>query len=707
MSTHKAADLARARIAGVGAQPALAGLVEVAADSTESPVAVAYLVLGDTLTVLGCHGLDPIAVGDRLPVEESLSGEVVRTGLPLIISDVAGHPGLADRDLVRGHDIKAYAGFPVRDEDGQVFAVVAVAARRARPWTPRQLRCLDDISQLLTDVLSCGAEPIAGGVAAVRRNRVLDGESMFEGLLEAAPDAIVGVTADGTIMLANAQTERLFGYRREELVGQSVDLLVPAHFRAAHPGHRDRYFAQPRSRPMGAGVALTAVRKDGTEFPAEISLSALETGGGLVVSAAIRDVTDRLIAQAERERLIQQAERDAAERRLQHARRLESLGELAGGVAHDFNNILAVIANYTELVRETLSEPAPDRAAVDTACDDLEQISRAAERATRLTKQLLAFGRRDITQAEVLDLNHIVTGVHQMLHRTIGEHIHMIIELDPALRPVAADATQVEQILVNLIVNARDAMPTGGTVSIETANAELGDDDVTESSPPAGRYVRLRIGDTGCGMPPDVAERAFEPFYTTKPRGSGTGLGLATVYGIVRAAGGDINLYSEPGIGTTITILLPATDQPAEPPAASATVTRTAAASDITVLVVEDEDALRQVTTRILTHAGYRVLAAAGGAEAIHLAQTHPEAIDLLLTDVIMPGMLGNEAADRIRASRPDTPVLYMSGYARPVLAETGTLRDGIAVVEKPFTSQELIARVHLALNGPAVIPIG
>jgi PAS domain S-box-containing protein len=687
-----------ARITGVGSQPAIARLVEMVADTTGSELALAYLVLGGTLMVLACLGADPITVGDKLPLDESLSGEIVRTGLPLIVANVAADPALAGRDLVRSHDLKSYAGFPVRGEDGQVVAVLAVGAHRTQPWTPRQLRCLDDVAQLLADVLSCG-----GGAGPVPKSPVLRGESLFEGLLDAAPDAIIGATADGTIMLINAQAERLFGYRREELIGQSIDLLVPETFRAAHPGHRTRYSAQPRNRPMGAELALTAVRKDGTEFPAEISLSALTTARGLIVSAAVRDVTDRHIAQAERERLIRQAERDAAERRLQHARRMESLGELARGVAHDFNDILAVIGNYTELVRESLSEPTPGRAEIDAACADLEQVSRAADRAARLTRQLLAFGRRDVARTEALDLNRVVGDVHQMLHRTIGGHIRLVTDLEPALRAVIGDATEVEQILVNLVVNARDAMPAGGTVSIGTANADLGADDVTEAGLPAGRYVRLRISDTGNGMTPEVMERAFEPFYTTKPRGSGTGLGLATVYGIVRAAGGDVSLCSEPGAGTTITILLPAVAHAAAEPAAAVAVSRPAATPGATILVVEEEDALRQVTARILAHAGYDVLAAAGGAEAVHLARSHPSAIDLLLTDVMMPGMPGNETAGRVQAIRPHTRVLYMSGHARPVLAGNGTLPDGVDIVEKPFTGQELLDRVRLALRGTAV----
>ncbi|HET6531175.1 MAG TPA: PAS domain S-box protein [Actinoplanes sp.] len=542
------------------------------------------------------------------------------------------------------------------------------------------------------------------GVASISRDMSerQRAESMFQGLLEAAPDAIVGVTQDGKITLINAQTERLFGYERHELLGQSVEILVPERLRAGHPKQRERYFAHPRTRPMGAGAALAAVRKDGTEFPAEISLSALETDEGVIVSAAIRDVTDRLIAQAERERLITQAERDAAERRLQHARRLESLGQLAGGVAHDFNNILAVIASYTELLIDSLDVPSPEPADMAAARNDLRQISRAAERATQLTKQLLAFGRRDITQAQMLSLNHVIGDVEQMLRRTLGEHIHLVTQLDAELWTIHADAGQLEQVLVNLAVNARDAMPSGGTLSIDTSNAEFSRDDTTGYNLAPGRYVRLRVSDTGTGMPPEVIERAFEPFYTTKPRGSGTGLGLATVYGIAAAAGGDVHLYSEADIGTTVTVLLPAVDTPAGSDAAPAATDDEELPESLpseTVLMVEDEDALRQVTTRILTRAGYRVLAANGGAQAIHIAQNHPEPIDLLLTDVIMPKMLGNEVAAHVCAIRPGTPVLYMSGYAEPVLTDNGTLHDGVVMIEKPFTSRELLQRVSELLH--------
>jgi PAS domain S-box-containing protein len=540
------------------------------------------------------------------------------------------------------------------------------------------------------------------GVASISRDvgERQRAEAMFKGLLEAAPDAIVGVTRDGSITLINAQAERLFGYQREELLGQPVEILVPERLRNHHPQKRDSYFADPLPRPMGAGAALAAIRKNGTEFPAEISLSALETDRGVIVSAAIRDVSERLEAQAERERLAAQTERDAAERRLQHTRRLESLGQLAGGVAHDFNNILAVIANYSELLIESLDTDALTADDLAAARADLVQISRAAERATRLTKQLLAFGRRDITQAQVLSLNHVIGDVEQMLRRTLGEHIHLITQLEHHLWPVNVDPGQMEQILVNLAVNARDAMPSGGTLSIDTSNIHLEQSDVEDTTLTPGRYVRMRLSDTGAGMPAEVLERAFEPFFTTKPQGAGTGLGLATVYGIAAATGGHVRLYSEPGIGTTVTILLPAVD--AQIPADAPDPVQQPPAGVVpheTILLVEDEAALRDTTTRILRRVGYQVLVACGGGEAIEIARTHSSPIDLLLTDVIMPKMMGNEVAARFTQIRPDVPVVYMSGYAQPILTEKGTLPPGVTIVEKPFTGQELLDRINSCLH--------
>jgi two-component system, cell cycle sensor histidine kinase and response regulator CckA len=550
-------------------------------------------------------------------------------------------------------------------------------------------------------------DPRAGivGIASVSRD-VSDqqrAEAKFLGLLEAAPDAIVGVDSEGRIALVNAQAERLFGYSRDELVGELVEILVPEAKRAIHPQRRSGYFNDPQPRPMGAGMQLAARRRDGTEFPAEISLSALQTEEGVIVSAAIRDVSERLEAQAERERLRAEAERQRLESQLHQSQRLESLGQLAGGVAHDFNNLLAVISNYADFVAEEIVDAERfDAGRWSPVLRDVEQIRRAAERATRLTHQLLAFGRREVVRPELLDLNEVVSEVQELLRRTLGEHVELIVSRSPSLRRIFADPGQVEQVLVNLAVNARDAMPGGGRLSVDTADFDV-DEDFAGQWPnlSAGAFVRLRVSDTGTGMEPEVMHRAFEPFYTTKPKGEGTGLGLATVYGIVTQAGGDVHIYSEVGVGTTITALLPAADgtgaiagagEPAPVPAP-------APLDGATVLVVEDEEAMREVTTRILSRSGFHVLTAASGADAIAIAAAHRGEIHLLLTDVIMPKMLGKEVAERVRALRPAIRVLYMSGYAEPVLASQRTLDPGVNLIEKPFSQSVLLARVREVID--------
>jgi len=523
-------------------------------------------------------------------------------------------------------------------------------------------------------------------------------EQRFRSLLETSPDATVQVAGDGSIVLVNAQAERLFGYPPHELVGQPVEVLVPDAVRSEHPAHRAGYVADPQFRPMGEGLALTAVHRDGREFPVEISLGPLSTEHGPIVSAAIRDISDRLAAQAERERLIAEAEAERHERRLAQSQRLESLGQLVGGVAHDFNNLLNVILGYTGFVAEQVAEAARDGPGWEATRGDVEQIHAAAERAARLTHQLLAFGRRDVTKPEVLSLNDTVTGLEPLLRRTLGEHIDLLTSLDPGLWPVKADPGHLEQVLVNLAVNARDAMPTGGKLSIHTDNTLV--DDAYAAAQPGlrpGRYARLRVSDTGTGMDRDTLVRVFEPFFTTKPKGQGTGLGLATVYGIITQAGGHPQLYSEPGMGTTFSALLPATDQ--TPAAAEDSHAAPAPAHGETVLLVEDEESLRDMVARILTRHGYHVRVATTARHALEQASDLDQPIHLLLTDVVMPSMLGREVAARAHAIRPDLRVLYMSGYAHEMLDTQGTLEPGVDLLEKPFTEDDLLSRVRGVLD--------
>jgi two-component system cell cycle sensor histidine kinase/response regulator CckA len=420
----------------------------------------------------------------------------------------------------------------------------------------------------------------------------------------------------------------------------------------------------------------------------------------------IRVGRERLEARNAQDRILSErrgAQRDMAdlEAQLDQARRLESLGQLAGGVAHDFNNLLAVILNYASFVAEELGDATesdwPQRC--ETARSDVEQIQQAAERAAALTHQLLAFARQEIIRPQVLNLNDVVAGVENMLRRTIGENIHLVTSLADGLWPVLADPGRLEQVLVNLAVNARDAMPSGGTVTIDTGNITVDANSVAGGSPARqGRNVRLRVSDTGTGMPPEVIEHAFEPFYSTKAKGAGTGLGLATVFGILSQADGHIQIFSEHDNGTTISITLPVTDEVPVPAADPVPYQRTPTGE--TVLVVEDEEALREVTKRIFTRNGYQVVTAADGPEALDLVRHHDGEIHLLVTDVVMPHMLGKEVADRIKALKPEIEVLYMSGYARPVLASQGRLDPGVALVEKPFSETDLLRTAGQLLNG-------
>jgi CheY-like chemotaxis protein len=371
---------------------------------------------------------------------------------------------------------------------------------------------------------------------------------------------------------------------------------------------------------------------------------------------------------------------------------MESLGKLAGGVAHDFNNILAIIVNYTDFaVEDAAGNPALEA--------DLRHVRSAADRAINLTRQLLTFTRGDTIQPQDVDLNAAIAEVYAMLGRTIGEHINLMAV--PAREPVVvhADPGQIQQVLLNLAINARDAMPDGGTLVLEANTAEIDGDEVDMQPPlPAGRYARLLVSDTGEGMSADVAGRIFEPFYTTKPRGKGTGLGLSTVYGIVTEAGGSLNVFSELGVGTTFRIYLPMVAVPGR-----TTVAGIRHGDGRTILVVEDEPALARVVTRILTNGGYHVLTATAGAEALDLFRQH--GCDALLTDVIMPEMSGRRVAEVIHSSRPDLPVLYMSGYSNGLLGTTHVLDGEIAFIEKPFTAHDLLHKIAEVVGEPATTP--
>jgi two-component system cell cycle sensor histidine kinase/response regulator CckA len=500
-----------------------------------------------------------------------------------------------------------------------------------------------------------------------------------DAVLEASPNAIIGVDARGRIVYVNPQVEKTFGYARADLLGQPIELLLPERVAERHVAHRDGFVAHPVARPMGIGLDLAGRRRDGTEVPVEISLSPVETGDGLQVFATVVDITAR----------------KAAESQLLQAQKLESIGRLAGGIAHDFNNLLFAIHGYAELLSQDLAPSNRPRFDAERSLMSVGAIANAAERATALTAQLLAFSRQQVVSVKVLDLNDSVTAIEPMIRPLIGEHLNLVLRLDPAAGHIRADASQVDQIIVNLIVNARDAMPAGGTVTIETGTVEFEEPYALEHFDVApGPYVLLAVSDTGVGMDRATREHIFEPFFTTKEVGKGTGLGLATIYGIVRQAGGHIWLYSEPGHGSAFKLYFPRVDAAVEDEPAVGAVP---SAGVGTVLVVEDEPVVRDMTTQLLDRAGYEVLPVANAAEA--LASTElVQPIDVLVTDVIMPNMSGIELAEEMMDRYPRLSVVLLSGYTAETLDLERVTARGAKFVPKPLTSNQLLEAVQKAM---------
>jgi PAS domain S-box-containing protein len=558
----------------------------------------------------------------------------------------------------------------------------------------RRVRLRPEIADLSRDVELMRTRL---AVALAERERA---EQNLRRLFEMAPDAMLGVAQDGSIVMANAQAARTFGYPGQELVGRQAGTLVPEDRRAGLAADTESYFADERSRAEWNATTACGLRADGTTFPVEVRLSRLPTDEGTLTVVAVRDVTERVAMDAERERLRIAAERERLQGRLRQSDRLESLGQLVGGVAHDFNNLLGIISGYSDFAVERLECFAGEDERFQPVLEDMGQVQAAAQQAIRVTRQLLTFAKSKASDREVLDLNEIVASAGELLRRSLGGQIELVIAAEDGLWPVEADRGQLEQVLVNLVVNARDAMPDGGRLSISTANTEV-DAEYAGQRPDLkpGRYVRLAVADTGTGMDDETIERVFEPFFSTKPRGRGTGLGLATVYGIVSGLGGTIDVYSEVGLGTTMNMLLPvAGKEAAQVPGPSYPAEEERGHGEA-ILLVEDEESLRTMTGRILARNGYLVREADGGGAAIRLAGELAEPIDLLVTDMVMPEMLGSEVADQVRALRPGLPALFMTGYAEQVLDFHGIPAPDLDIVQKPFTEGVLLARVRRALD--------
>jgi hypothetical protein len=505
-------------------------------------------------------------------------------------------------------------------------------------------------------------------------------EERFRALVENSSDALLLVDAEGRVAYISPSSSRHLGWGSDEMLGQSI-------FDFLHPDDRD-----------AMSVKLAEVlRSPGKPVTQDIRLQHADGSWRAIESIAVNRLSDPSV-----EAIVVNA-RDITDRRkleeqLRHAQKMEAVGQLAGGIAHDFNNLLTAILGYCNLMRDDMPAEDPLRA-------DLDEIHTAGERAASLTRQLLAFSRRQMLQPQVVDMNSVVQQLEKLLRRLISENVELVTALAPDLLSVRVDPASIEQILVNLTVNARDAMPHGGRLTIETANVDLDETFAVAHVPmkPA-RYVMLAVGDTGEGMDADTQARVFEPFFTTKEQGKGSGLGLATVYGMVKQSGGYIWVYSEPGHGTVFKVYFPPAEQRAKTSDQDNAGRRSGDAMHgwETVLLVEDEDAVRALAREVLRRHGYVVLEARHGVDALRMAERHPDDIHLMITDLVMPHMGGRNLVERLAAVRPKMKVLFMSGYTDHALMHRD-LTPGTAFLQKPFTPDAFVRKVRSVLDRQTV----
>ena len=513
-------------------------------------------------------------------------------------------------------------------------------------------------------------------------------EHRYRRLIDAISEGVLLVAPDGRITVANAQIATLLGCSLDDVIGHSAFEFIEEN---EHKIARERLLR--RQRGVGDEYTSHLKRRDGSTVSVAVRVDPLVDADGNLegLVSVVRDLSEQRAAEAMKSRL------SDTEEQLRHSQKMEAIGVLAGGVAHDFNNLLSIVLSYTGLLRDGMSEDDPKR-------EDLEEISRAAQRAAALTRQLLAFSRRQVLQPRTLDMREILRGMEKMLRRLLGEDIALSLLTPDALGLVHVDPGQLEQVIMNIAVNARDAMAQGGSLSIEVSDVDVGAAAAPRLCVDPGRYVRVTVSDTGSGMDAATRARIFEPFFTTKQEGRGTGLGLSTVFGIVKQSGGHVTVESDVGRGTTFHVYLPRSESSA-PAVSEAQGTPTSLEGDETILVAEDDEQVRRVIATTLRRRGYRILESGNAGEAMIIAERDDQPIHLLLTDVVMPRVSGRELAERIVKARPEVKVLFMSGYTADAVLRHGVEERSVSFLSKPFTPALLSRKVREVLDAGAGTP--
>jgi two-component system cell cycle sensor histidine kinase/response regulator CckA len=597
--------------------------------------------------------------------------------------ELYGHPSVA----AIGRPLSILKPTSEGDTLGGILARVGEPERVAR-FDDAHLRAdgtLVDVSMVVSPILDASRRVVGASVRACEIGEPDRTDAEFRSLLDSALDAMVVVTGDGTIGLVNAKTETLFGYSREELLGEPVEKLVPERFRGRHRGHRGLYLVNPRARPMGVGLEPSGLHREGREFPLEMSLTPVKTQAGVVVLAAIRDLSERRASERAAVQLAEEHEDFA--KKLVETQKLEALGVLAGGIAHDFNNLLGVILGNTSLALQMLPAASPLHPI-------LEHVDQAARRSAELAKQMLAYSGKGMFAVQPVALSELVEGIAELIGGTISKKAVLTSAFGRETPTIEGDVTQLRQVVLNLLTNASEALgDVTGTIVLSTglveADRSLLDRYELSDGLPAGRYAFLEVADSGSGMDAETRARLFEPFFSTKF--VGRGLGLAAVQGIVRGHGGAIRIRSEPGRGTSFKILFPAVAVEAE-----STLSRVDEAPDWrgsgTVVVADDDDGMRQMATAMLEGLGFAVIPASSGPEALEIVNERDGDLAFVLLDLMMPGMDGEEVIGELEQLQATTPIVLSSGYNTQHVSQQLTGRGVAAFLQKPYDFGDLQA---------------